>query len=65
MNVIVIDKNPNAIGMKKADIAFAIDVLDKEKAIDIDKRYNIDGVITTQTDLPVPTIGAVIGAFLH
>ena len=52
LEVIVIDKNPNALGMSLADYAYSIDVLDKQGAIEIDKRHKIDGVMTMQTDLP-------------
>ena len=62
LKVIALDKNPNAMGMNLADVALAIDVVDKEGAIQAAKKYNADGVMTMQTDLPVPTIGAVVDA---
>lgn len=63
LNVIAIDKNPDAIGMKLADYAYAIDVIDVERTLKIASIHNIDGVLTLQTDLPVPTVGAVVDAF--
>lgn len=62
IRTIVIDKNKDAIGMQFADIALPVDVVDFDEAIKIAKRFNIDGVMTMQTDLPVPTIGAVVDA---
>ena len=62
LEVIVIDKNPNALGMSLADYAYSIDVLDKQGAIEIAKRHKIDGVMTMQTDLPIPTVGAIVDA---
>lgn len=59
-NVITIDKNPDALGMKLADYAYAVDVIDVEEALKIAKKHNIDGVLTLQTDLPVPTVGSII-----
>lgn len=55
--VVVIDRNPNAQGMKMADYSYAIDVVDKEKALEIAKKHKVNGVMTMQSDLPVPTIG--------
>lgn len=62
IRTIVIDKNKDANGMQFADIALPVDVVDFDEAIKIAKRFNIDGVMTMQTDLPVPTIGAVVDA---
>ncbi len=59
LQVIVIDKNPKAPGMKLADKAYAIDVLDEAGAIKIACKHKISGVMTIQTDLPMPTVGAV------
>ncbi|MGE8377170.1 MAG: ATP-grasp domain-containing protein [Sphingobacterium sp.] len=57
--VIVVDKNPDAIGMKYADIACVVDVVDKEGVLAVAKKYNVNGVVTMQSDLPVPTIGFI------
>lgn len=56
---IVIDKNPNALGMTLADEAFEVDIIDKEAALKVAKSFNVDGVMTMQTDLPIPTIGYI------
>lgn len=62
LETIVIDKNPEAMGMKTADHAYAIDVLDDEGAIEIARKHDVSGVMTMQTDLPVPIVGTVINA---
>ena len=59
LTVIAIDKNPNAVGMKIADHSFAIDIIDFDGALEIAKRFNVKGVMTMQTDLPIPTIGYI------
>ena len=59
LKVIALDKNPNAIGMRYADTALNIDVIDFDGAINAAKKHNIDGVMTMQSDLPVPTVGAI------
>lgn len=60
LTVIAIDRNPDAMGMKYADYAYTVDVVDVNEAIKIAKKHKIDGVMTMQTDLPIPTVGAVI-----
>lgn len=62
LNVVTIDRNPDALGMKLADYAYSVDVIDIEGAIEIARKHKIDGVLTLQTDLPVPTVGAVVDA---
>lgn len=58
--VITIDKNPEALGFPYADVALTIDVVDFKEAIKAAKKYKIDGVMTMQTDLPIPTVGAIV-----
>lgn len=62
LRTIVIDKNPKAEGMKLADVSYAVDVIDEKKAIKIARKHKISGVMTMQTDLPVPTVGTVADA---
>lgn len=62
LQVITIDKDPNALGMRTADFAYNIDVLDIPGAIAIAKKHEINGVMTMQTDLPIPTVGAIVDA---
>ncbi|MHC4175314.1 MAG: ATP-grasp domain-containing protein [Planctomycetota bacterium] len=60
LKVIAIDKNADALGMKYADIALPIDVVDIDGATEAGRKYRIDGIMTMQTELPVPTIGKVV-----
>jgi biotin carboxylase len=60
LRVVAIDRNADALGMKHADAALPIDVLDIDGAVEAGRRYKIDGIMTMQTELPVPTIGAVV-----
>lgn len=61
LTVIAIDGDPNAPGMKLADIALPVDITDINGAVEVAKKYDINGVIT-QTDLGVPTVGAIVDA---
>ncbi len=49
----------NSPAFKYADVGVVVDVLDKEKNLSIAKRYNIDAVITDQSDIAVPTVAFV------
>lgn len=60
LKAIAIDKNPNALGMKYADVALPIDVIDIPGALDAAKKYKIKGILTMQSDFPVPTVGAIV-----
>jgi len=42
-----------------ADYSEIADVLDAEKCLSIAKKYNIDAVLTEQSDIPMPTIAYV------
>ena len=59
LNVIVIDKNPNAIGMTMVEKSFPVDIVDETAVLELAKKHNINGIMTMQTDLPIPTIGLV------
>lgn len=62
LRVVALDRNPDALGMAEADVALVVDVTDHEGAIRAGQEYDIDGVMTMQSDLPVPTVGAVVDA---
>ncbi|MEA4968196.1 MAG: ATP-grasp domain-containing protein [Bacteroidaceae bacterium] len=59
LTVVVVDKNPNAIGMPLANYAYPVDIIDFNGVLAIAKKHKIDGIVTMQSDLPVPTIGFV------
>ncbi|MBX9448453.1 MAG: ATP-grasp domain-containing protein [Taibaiella sp.] len=59
LKVVVVDKNPDAVGMKIADYSYAVDIIDKEGVLEIAKKHKVKGAMTMQSDLPVPTIGFI------
>jgi len=59
LKTIVVDKNPNALGAKTADVFYAIDIINKQEILEIAKQHAVSGIMTMQSDLPVPTIGYV------
>lgn len=59
LRVIAVDRNPRAPGMPLADISLDLDVVDFKGILSAARKYGINGIMTMQSDLPVPTIGSV------
>jgi biotin carboxylase len=61
MGLVVICTNlyENSPAFKFADYSYVIDVLDKNKNLKIAKKYNIDAVITDQSDIAVNTVAYI------
>lgn len=51
----------NSPGFEYADFTAVSDVRDKEKNLKIAKKYQVDGVLTDQSDIAVPTVAYVAG----
>lgn len=59
LSVVAIDRDPAAPGMRKADLALVVDVADIQGAVRVARETAVRGVMTMQSDLPVPTVGAI------
>jgi len=59
MEVIATDRDPAAVGLKIADYAETVDILDIDANIEIACRYGIDAVMTDQTDYAMNVVAAV------
>ncbi|KAF2519777.1 ATP-grasp domain-containing protein [Flavobacterium salilacus subsp. salilacus] len=55
----VVDKNPNAMGAKMANHFYEIDIIDKNAVLEIAKKHAVNGIMTMQSDIAVPTVGYV------
>lgn len=51
----------NSPGFEYADFTAVSDVRDKEKNLEIAKKYQAEGVLTDQSDIAVPTVAYVAG----
>ena len=49
----------NSAGFEFSDASAVADVRDKEKNLQIAKQYNIQGVVTDQSDIAVPTVAYI------
>jgi len=59
LETICIDRDPDAPGMSMADASYDVDIIDKEGALKIAEKHTVSGVMTLQSDLPVPTVGYI------
>jgi len=59
LQIVVVDKNIDAPGMKFADFPYDVNILDFDGVLNVAKRHSVSGAMTMQSDLPVPTIGYI------
>lgn len=60
LRTVVLDMNPEAIGFRSPGvIREVVSTIDIEKAIEVAKFHNVDGVMTLATDMPMRTVAAV------
>jgi len=59
LQVIAVDMDKNAIGFKDADVCLEISTIDIPKVVEAAKQYDIDGVMTLASDMPMRTVAAV------
>lgn len=59
LNVIVLDLDKNAVGLKYADVSLEISTIDTDKVLNAALEYNIDGIMTLASDKPMRTVAKV------
>ncbi|HEY5556703.1 ATP-grasp domain-containing protein [Acetobacterium sp.] len=59
LQVIAVDMDKNAIGFRYADICLVISTNDIPKVVAAAKLYNINGIMTLASDMPMRTVAAV------
>jgi biotin carboxylase len=59
LTTICLDKNPNAVGSKLADYFYPIDIVDNKAVLELAIKHKINGIMTMQSDIPVPTVGFI------
>jgi biotin carboxylase len=62
LRVVAVDRNPDAAGLKHADEAEVVDVVDVEGVIEVARRFGVDGALTVSADRAVPIVAAVAEA---
>ncbi|MGH3003604.1 MAG: ATP-grasp domain-containing protein, partial [Gaiellaceae bacterium] len=62
LRVAAVDRNPDAPGLKEADIARVVDFSDIAAVLKATARLKLDGVLTVSADRAVPVVAAVAEA---
>jgi biotin carboxylase len=62
LRVAAVDRNPDAPGLKEADVAKVVDFSDVDAVLKATSRLSIDGVLTVSADRAVPVVAAVAEA---
>jgi len=62
IRVAAVDRNPEAPGLKEADLAKVVDFSDPAAVIRATARVKVDGVLTVSADRAVPVVAAVAEA---
>jgi len=62
LKALVVDRDPKAPGMEIADVGLCVDIIDIDRVVEIAREYKIIGAMTMQSDIGVPTVGAVVDA---
>jgi biotin carboxylase len=62
LRVAAVDRNPDAPGLKEADIAKVVDFSDAGAVLKATARLKLDGVLTVSADRAVPVVAAVAEA---
>jgi len=61
-HTVVVDRDRHAPAMAAADAAHVVDVIDTEAVVAVARRERVNGAITLQSDVGVPSVGAVNSA---
>ncbi|MBA3380247.1 MAG: ATP-grasp domain-containing protein [Actinobacteria bacterium] len=59
LRVVAVDRNPQAPGLRSADIAEVVDFTDVPAVTEVGRRHRVDGVLTVSADRAVPVVAAV------
>jgi biotin carboxylase len=62
LRVAAVDRNPDALGLREADLAEVVDFRDAAAVTDVAGRHRVDGVLTVSADRAVPVVAAVAEA---
>jgi biotin carboxylase len=62
LRVVAADRNPEALGLREADVAKVVDFSDVQAVLKATARLKLDGVLTVSADRAVPVVAAVAEA---
>ena len=59
LRVVGVDRNPDALGLREADVGEVVDFTDVHAVAEAGRRHAVDGVLTVSADRAVPVVAAV------
>ena len=59
LRVVAVDRNPEAPGLRLADVAEVVDFADVDAVAEVAGRHGVDGALTISADRAVPVVAAV------
>ena len=59
LRVVAVDRNPDAPGLRLADVPEVVDFADVDAVQEVARRHGVDGVLTVSADRAVPVVAAV------
>jgi biotin carboxylase len=59
LQVVAVDRNPDAAGLVEADAAEVVDFARVGAVVEVARRHEVDGVLTVSADRAVPVVAAV------
>ncbi len=62
LRVVAVDRDPDALGLREADVARVVDYADPAAVLRAVRRLRLDGVLTVSADSAVPAVAAVAAA---
>ena len=62
LRTVAVDRNPDALGLKVADVGEVVDFVDVEAVTEAGRKHRVDGVLTISADRAVPVVAAVAEA---
>ncbi|MGN6429414.1 MAG: ATP-grasp domain-containing protein [Gaiellaceae bacterium] len=59
LRVVGVDRNPDALGLREADVGEVVDFMDVDAVAEVGRRQSVNGVLTVSADRAVPVVAAV------
>ena len=59
LRVVAVDRNPDALGLREADVAEPVDFTNVDAVTEVGRRHGVDGVLTVSADRAVPVVAEV------
>src|SRR5213592_2688926 len=59
LRVVAVDRNPEALWLREADVGEVVDFTDMHAVAEAGRRHAVDGVLTVSADRAVPVVAAV------